>query len=1099
MKFNVIANICILGIAMLFQNRVCQGQSSNNETLNQAFDWLEHIRFDSAEMAFNQILNNPQIDRQWSDQVQALVGMSMVDQALLRNDSAISHLQKAEEYCSLSTEVGRSYFGDIYRVYGRLYNDNFKQFDLAREYYLKALKAYSDDNKADSPNSFKAQIGIARVFINTSYYQRADSVLTKCLQQLKIRKGEDYSAIWFDCYLHMGKVKFYTGEPNECQKYYDLAIDKWQQMGADEFYPELESVYNGLGNLAYLYRADYNASVENYKKSLHIDEHNFGRESRQCASDYISLGVAYSALKDLDEAISYFKLAESVGWKIYPHDDFFFGRLYNNLGVNYQDFNMYEESLQSYRKALPIYEKIFGENHPYTYGLYQNIGSVMYQYHKDSAMNHEALKYFIKAKDIILQRYGTRHPVLVKTYNYLGLIYGQLGDRENALKYCILASDLIPLLPERDPFIPYVYLSYAFCYNQFDESGKAVEYLQKIFDFAHLDLSATNTSQWRSFYDKRLLINILKEHALAMQGLFNQEGNIHQIDIAIQDYKLVGEIYDQMVEVSRIESLKMINLPELVKSYHRAVDGCMKAYKASGDKKYVDEAFEYSERSKAILMLDNLKNISASKFANVPDSVINKENHLKEKIKFLEGKLTDQQFSITTDSSYQILQGEYFGAVRNLENFIREIENQYPAYYHLRYVPVRKDIAAIQAGLFQDSHDVLLEYVISKEQLHIFIVQKNEVQVISEDQDVNMAEEVFDLRKALMHSDFEGYRHLSNKLYAKLIDPVKAFLDKDSIQHITVVPDGWLHYLPFGILSRSSGNDNFATAPYLICKYHFDYHYSANLALQFRNKETKERISGVLAFAPAFSKNADNLFADNLSTSRDSLRALEGAKKELKNISRLFSGDYLTGKAASESNFKQLAGKYSIIHLATHALVEDNNPEFSRLMFGQDTLLGEDGKLYSYELYNLRLNAELVTLSACNTGTGKLQEGEGMMSLARGFMYAGCPSLVVSLWSVSDKSTAEVIKLFYEGLKRGLPKDEALQQAKKIYLSQADPLEANPIYWGGFVLVGNDSPLQEIPTGPLNWILIVSIAVGLSAGIFLILFFKNRHGNMNSR
>jgi len=385
------------------------------------------------------------------------------------------------------------------------------------------------------------------------------------------------------------------------------------------------------------------------------------------------------------------------------------------------------------------------------------------------------------------------------------------------------------------------------------------------------------------------------------------------------------------------------------------------------------------------------------------------------------------------------------------------------------------DIDQIQNIFLTNNHEALFEYVISENKIHLFIIQKKQMNVITEDLDADMWNDVSGLRKALMDDNFEGYRLLSNKLYSKLIAPSEEILNKNNIKHIIVIPDGWLHYLPLEILSRSGDQDNFATVPYLVKRFQFSYDYSANLALQFKNRKINELKVGVLAFAPEFKNISEPLLTESLMIKRDSLASLQGTKTELKNIGQLFTGNYFIGPAATESKFKKLARQFSIIHLATHAVVEDNNPEFSRLIFDEDTILDEDGKLYAYELFSLQLNAELVTLSACNTGMGKFQEGEGLMSLARGFMYAGCPSLVVSLWSVSDKSTAEVVKLFYEGLKKGMSKDEALQQAKMEYISHSDPLEANPVYWGGLVLVGNPSPLEKVPSGPWNWKIIIGI------------------------
>ena len=126
----------------------------------------------------------------------------------------------------------------------------------------------------------------------------------------------------------------------------------------------------------------------------------------------------------------------------------------------------------------------------------------------------------------------------------------------------------------------------------------------------------------------------------------------------------------------------------------------------------------------------------------------------------------------------------------------------------------------------------------------------------------------------------------------------------------------------------------------------------------------------------------------------------------------MFDGKFNFDDEASEENFKQLAPQYNVLHLATHAITNDLLPSYSKLLLSKNDLGKEDGILYAYELYNLRINADLVVLSACNTGYGKINQGEGVMSLSRGFAYAGCPNLVTSLWAASDQSSANIIKKF---------------------------------------------------------------------------------------
>ncbi|MCZ6566308.1 MAG: CHAT domain-containing protein, partial [Gammaproteobacteria bacterium] len=207
--------------------------------------------------------------------------------------------------------------------------------------------------------------------------------------------------------------------------------------------------------------------------------------------------------------------------------------------------------------------------------------------------------------------------------------------------------------------------------------------------------------------------------------------------------------------------------------------------------------------------------------------------------------------------------------------------------------------------------------------------------------------------------------------------------------------------------------------------------------------------------AQSISQETDSTLA-NL---RGSLVQLNWAEHEVEEITKIMHGTSYIRQQATEQRFKQEAGKAKIIHLATHANTDDENPMYSNFVFVPDTSAGEDGFLNTYELYNMQLNADLVVLSGCNTGYGKLYRGEGVMSLARGFMYAGCPRIVMSLWSVDDQSSAKIMNIFYKNLADGLTINDALRQAKLTYLRTTDKIKSNPFYWAGFVSIGETAPL----------------------------------------
>lgn len=199
----------------------------------------------------------------------------------------------------------------------------------------------------------------------------------------------------------------------------------------------------------------------------------------------------------------------------------------------------------------------------------------------------------------------------------------------------------------------------------------------------------------------------------------------------------------------------------------------------------------------------------------------------------------------------------------------------------------------------------------------------------------------------------------------------------------------------------------------------------------------------------------------------------------------MIGGRSMINNAATLDNFEQYVQQYDILHLAMHGIIDRDNPLNSRLVFSTNSSK-QPYLLTPATIYGQQLNNGLAVLSACNSGIGKLEATEGIMSLARAFTFAGCRSLVMSLWSLDDKSTAKIMKNFYANLKAGKPKDVALQQAKLSYLSSSnlDLDHYAPFYWGAFVAIGNMDAIVDNNAGSCGQFIWGILALALSIGLF---------------
>jgi CHAT domain-containing protein len=364
-----------------------------------------------------------------------------------------------------------------------------------------------------------------------------------------------------------------------------------------------------------------------------------------------------------------------------------------------------------------------------------------------------------------------------------------------------------------------------------------------------------------------------------------------------------------------------------------------------------------------------------------------------------------------------------------------------------------------------DRNTVFLEYSLGDSSSYLWVITREDHQLFKLPDRKTIQEQIETLRFALLNpkqSNIGFFTQSGFSLYRQIIQPAEQFFSKKS--KLVIIPDGILNYLPFELLITEEQQENtegsYSDLPYLVKKYPISYGQSSSVLKSLIEEQKRAGAAGksskkLIAFGdPVYEKK------DNVSfITREGLSRLEHSGIEVEKIASLFpdgdSNTYLREKA-TEENVKREGelAKFSYIHFATHGLIDEQKPDFSCLVLTQDEDADEDGFLQAAEIFNLNMDADLVVLSACQTGLGKMVRGEGMVGLTRAFMYAGTPSVLVSLWSVSDVSTASFMEKFYSQLIVGkLTKTEALQKAQLSLIKEEQ--YAHPFYWAPFVLIGN--------------------------------------------
>ncbi len=911
---------------------------------------------------------------------------------------------------------------------------------------------------------------------------------------------------------------------------------------AQEDDPELKKRIDKIDLLGFNYyeegkydSAEYYMLLTISLKETYYDDEN----SPEIAGTHINLASLYRYKLDYKNAIKHLDISEKM-LKISDPESMYLAYIYHNKGnilFNYSDFG---EAESYYQYAVELFERIGLINtSSFNTAILNYFNLLIVTNNKSSA---ESLIHIIESLDFNDDRLFNKHLFLCYAYQELGIFELELGRFKSGLEKLELSlselqktEETFPRSKKKQEDALRILSRAASIYLITDNYQKARESLYKSLDIVHytskyviyrlidiydqLGTTYLQEKKYKKCFEvttlalddinrksAKRLSNKTKKHNTIINSQLNTIYRLRaqaafEIYLSTDNFEYLEishENYIEAIDRLTLSRLNMKNEESVLFSteitldvYHEAIRVAVDLYNVSGDQSYLETAFNYTESSKSFALLSEIKGVEAMEFSDIPPDVKAEEERFKREITGYEELLYNEEASEAPDSTRMANFSDILFNLRDDYNsMLDNLENNYPKYFELKYHPHFASLDEIHKKISRN--EALVEYVLSDTLLTTFIVDQDQISVLQHSIDASFTEDCIDYYQLLQSQDFDqnvhetyrNYVRLGREFYEILVAPVLEITEK---KQITFVPDGVLMYLPFESFVTSDVDIEYVdymSIPYLIHDLSVAYSYSSTLLFSKRF-QTKTPEKKVLAFAPMY---------EDLMTETDPLRdgdsdfliPLLGTKEEVDNIANRVPSEVFVDSMASEENFKKYASDYSIIHLAMHTIFDDENPMLSRLAFTRnenDSL--EDNDLFTYEIYNIKLNAFMVVLSSCSSGYGEMQRGEGMMSLARGFMYAGCPSIVMTLWQVSDRSSSELMSSFYKYLKRGKTKKEALRLAKIDYILSADGLKSNPYFWSAFVMVGDSEPLYR-KSASFYWITI------LAGFVAIILFFQYR-------
>ncbi len=608
-----------------------------------------------------------------------------------------------------------------------------------------------------------------------------------------------------------------------------------------------------------------------------------------------------------------------------------------------------------------------------------------------------ANRLFSDALEQTIRLRGEKHYLTANLYRQISTMYQEQRDLQNSLIY--IQKSLFSLSSEDELSGNYI------------ESNPALRTLS---------------------IQKETVMTLHQKAAILTSGYLQQHEKRY-LDAARATSMLAIQLIDSTRNEFNLEKDKVVLVDEATKVYQTGLHLASLFYQLTHDPQYVSECFELMDKSKSAVLTDHVKQVKS--FSRLPKDLLSRQRELKVELAVAEQQLYAAEIKKLESSPQRQRLGEIKQAYATLLNDIRVAA---PSYYKLRVENKKQTIEATQKML--SANEVLVEYFLGDSILYTLAITSREFKLFTIKAD-SIREHIESLRNVVatpgLFAKADQQREWSRRaklLYQTLISPWR---NEFSRKNVVIIPHDQLNYLPFELLQDPSSGEILLTTASI------SYASSANLLAEQKSMNPQGD------FFAAFHADYSN---------QPNLAKLPGALHEVSAIKGIFGFRSSLFAAATAEDFRRQASKYKIIHLALHSLVNDDKPLFSRLVFTQvsDSIQSD---ITANELYSMELNAEIAVLSACETGLGKLHRGEGMMSLSRAFMYAGVPSTVISLWEVPDQSASILMTKFYQSLKNGYRKDEALQRAKLEFIAE-NPEMSHPFFWAGFVINGKTDPLS---------------------------------------
>lgn len=929
-------------------------------------------------------------------------------------------------------------------------------YEKSIDFFKKALSIARKNN--DEISEVEALIKIGILYWNLGEVERSFGIHKEALSLAeKIRMTEKKEEIHnfmkiYELY-QAGKESRSQGKYKESIENFEKAIELAREIKSEEY--ELKCLRQ-LG-VTYWELNDFPQLFSLNQKALEIARRlNHKKEEGRCL---YNIGLYYREIENYSQALRHYQEALRIARVLKDFGDE--SDCLTNVSDIYIQTGDYENALDDLREVLEIDKQL--KNDAYVAIDMNNIG-VTYRkkfLHSDNKADLDyALNYFEKSLEIARKIESVKTEIQI--LNNMGTAYTDKEDYGQALRRLGLGLEKAEEIKDAEE-VANICINIGVVYSKKGKYDEAIKYFQKAIDKA-AELNVEKIL-WEAYF----------ERANAYKKLNNYQASLENYRKSISSIESIrSKIWEE-------QKASYLATDKRIEAYQNTVDLLCKLYKSEPEKPYGIEAFKYLERCKARAFLDNLEVSRVNISQGVDIELINQENELMKEIsnlnaELLKGGLSPERKK-NIDNQLKLYEEQH-------EALKREIRISSPAYVNIKY----PEIISLEQAQNQmlDNQTAFFEYCLGKENSYAFVITKKKLKIFPLPSAEKIKTQVKEYLTCITDKDTQDFQ-LGYELFCTLILPG---LEK-KINKLIFIPDDILHYLPFETLISQKDKKR-----WLIEDYKIAYAPSISSLREIIEREKQgilNRQKDILIFGDPFfgpkEEEAQTEVKSPASSDSYNYRRLKYSVMEIDRIAALFKKkriDIFKRKEATEEQLKKLnLSDYKILHFATHSLIDNEKPARSSIIFALGNTVTEDGFLQMREIFNLKLNADLVTLSACETGLGQLIKGEGIEGLSRAFFYAGASSAIISLWAVHDQASSQFMERYYHHLRSSKSIMDSLQKTK-LEMIGSDTL-CHPYYWAGFVTTGDSEKVisPSVNKKLIYAILFLFLAGGISSFIFL--------------